>query len=438
MKRERDRTPDGGDIEQVAGGGLLHRRLFLTRTLTLAGIAGINAGAGMTTPARAGESVVSDTFPDWMTHQGKGRSPYGSPSPYEAGVERPLSPESPIAPGNGVSFTPLEKLNGIITPNGLHFERHHASVPEIDPAKHQLILHGLVRQPLVFDVNALLRYPMTSHLHFIECSGNSGRNFLSRPLQGTCGTLHGLLSCAEWTGVPLSVLLDEAGLDPRGKWVIAEGADAASMVRSVPMAKALDDVIVALYQNGERLRPEQGYPMRLLVPGWEGNINVKWVHRLKVSEGPAESRSETAEYTDLLPDGKALQFTLPMGVKSVITRPSPGLTLGERGYFELAGLTWSGHGRITRVEVSADGGKSWADAALDDLVLPRCLTRFRIPWRWDGAPSILKSRAHDDKGNVQPTRETLVKRYSPGNIYHYNAITSWSVQENGEIKNVFA
>jgi sulfane dehydrogenase subunit SoxC len=425
-----DRQDDG--IEHVAGGGLLHRRLFLSRTLALAGTAGVAAAA----PARAAD--LSNSFPDWMTHQGRGRSAYGAPSPYEASVVKTLSPDNPVAPGLGVSLTPLERMNGIITPNGLHFERHHASVPDIDPDKHRLILHGLVRQPLVYDVNALLRYPMTSHLHFLECSGNSGRGFLPKPLQGTCGSLHGLLSCAEWTGVPLSVLLDEAGLDPRGKWVIAEGADAASMVRSVPIAKALDDVIVALYQNGERIRPGQGYPMRLFVPGWEGNISVKWLHRLKVTEGPAESHSETAEYTDLQPDGTALQFTFPMGVKSVVTHPSPGLTLGEHGYYELSGLAWSGHGTISRVEVSADGGKSWAEAALDDLRLPRCLTRFRIPWEWRGAPAILQSRAHDDKGNVQPTRAVLVKRYGPGNIYHYNAITSWSIDAGGEISHVFA
>ena len=433
----RQHKPDRSDdiIEHVAGGGLLHRRLFLSRTLALAGAAGIGAAA---MPARAADPVVPDSFPDWMTHQGKGRTPYGSPSPFEADVKRWMSPENPVAPGNGATFTPLEKLNGIITPNGLHYERHHASVPEIDPAKHKLILHGLVRQPLVFDTEALLRYPMRSRLHFLECSGNSGRSYLPKPLQGTCGSLHGLVSCAEWTGVPLAVLLDEAGLDPRAKWVIAEGADACSMVRSLPMAKALDDVIVALYQNGERLRPEQGYPMRLFVPGFEGNISVKWMHRLKVSEGPAESRSETGEYTDLLPDGKARQFTLPMGVKSVITRPSPGITLGQHGYYELAGLAWSGHGTITRVDVSADGGKSWADAALDEPRLPRCLTRFRIPWEWKGAPVLLQSRATDDKGNVQPTRTALMRQYSPGNIYHYNAIVSWSITAAGEISHVFA
>jgi len=436
MGRERNLEIMESEIEHVAGGGLLHRRLFLTRSLGLAGVAGLSAAAAV--PARAGDAVISNEFPDWMTRQGKGRSSYGSPSPFEADVKKPLSPDNPVAPGNGVSFTPLEKLNGIITPNGLHYERHHASVPEIDPAKHKLILHGLVKQPLVFDTESLLRYPMKSHLHFLECSGNSGRSYLPKPLQGTCGSLHGLVSCAEWTGVPLSVLFDEAGLDPRAKWVIAEGADACSMVRSIPMEKALDDVIVALYQNGERLRPGQGYPMRLFVPGYEGNISVKWLHRLKLSEGPAESRSETGEYTDLLPDGKALQFTLPMGVKSVITRPSPGLTLGPTGFYELAGLAWSGHGTVTRVEVSADGGKSWADAALDGLRLPRCLTRFRIPWEWKGAPVLLQSRATDDKGNVQPTRTALMKHYSPGNIYHYNAIVSWSIAANGEISHVFA
>jgi sulfane dehydrogenase subunit SoxC len=437
MSRAQNRGRDE-PIEYVAGGGLLHRRLFLTRSLALAGAAGAGAAALTASPALAQDRIADNGFPDWMTRQGGGRSSYGAPSPYEDAMKKTLSPDIPVAPGVGVSLTPLERMNGIITPNGLHFERHHSSVPDIDPARHKLILHGLVRQPLVYDIEALLRYPMTSRLYFLECSGNSGRAFLPRPLQGTCGSLHGLLSCAEWTGVPLSVLLDEAGLDPRGKWVIAEGAEAASMVRSVPMAKALDDVIVALYQNGERLRPGQGYPMRLFVPGCEGNISVKWLHRLKVTEGPAESRAETAEYTDLLPDGKALQFTLPMGVKSVITRPSPGLVLGAPGFYELAGLAWSGHGRVARVEVSADGGKSWAEAALDDLRLPRCLTRFRIPWEWKAAPAVLQSRATDDKGNVQPARTALMKQYSPGNKYHYNAIIGWSIAASGEMSHVFS
>jgi sulfane dehydrogenase subunit SoxC len=210
------------------------------------------------------------------------------------------------------------------------------------------------------------------------------------------------------------------------------------MVRSVPIEKALDDVLIALYQNGERLRPEQGYPMRLFAPGWEGNLNVKWLHRLKVTDGPAHARDETDDYTDLLPDGTARQFTFVMGVKSVITHPSGGLAMGPPGFYEISGLSWSGHGSIRRVEVSADGGASWADAALDGVVLPRCLTRFRIPWAWEGAPAVLMSRATDDQGNVQPTREVVVARYAASNRYHNHAIQSWSVSASGEVANVYA
>lgn len=422
--------------DRVASGGLLHRRVFLRRSLTLAGAAGLGLGID-SQAAKAADTDLKEPFPEWMTRQGGGRSAYGSPSPFEESVKRGLSPENPVAPGVGISTTPLEHLNGTITPNGLHFERHHSSVPRIDPDKHQLKIHGKVRQPLVYDVESLLRYPLRSRFHFLECSGNSFRNMAPEAPQMTCSDINGLLSCAEWTGVPLSVLLDEAGLDSDAAWVVAEGADASGMVRSIPLEKARDDVLIALYQNGERLRPEQGYPMRLFVPGWEGNVSVKWLHRLKVTDAPVHSRTETDEYTDLLPDGRALQFTFAMGVKSVITRPSAGLTMQEPGYYELSGLAWSGHGTITRVEVSADGGRSWAEAELDPPLMPRCLARFRVPWEWSGEPAVLVSRAYDDAGNAQPDRDTVVNRYSSGNFYHYNGFQSWAVAANGEVRNVY-
>ncbi|MEO6022939.1 MAG: molybdopterin-dependent oxidoreductase, partial [Burkholderiales bacterium] len=216
-----------------------------------------------------------------------------------------------------------------------------------------------------------------------------------------------------------------------------EGADSAGMSRSIPMEKALDDVMIALYQNGEPIRPEQGFPMRLVLPGFEGNMSVKWLRRIKVTEGPIHSKDETSKYTDLLPDGKALQFTYTMGVKSVITRPSPLMKMGAPGYYEISGVAWSGAGKIKKVEVSADGGKTWADAALQEPVLDKSLVRFRVPWKWDGAPVLLASRASDEKGRVQESREKWKTQYSPANIYHYNAIQTWKVEANGEVTNVF-
>jgi sulfane dehydrogenase subunit SoxC len=254
------------------------------------------------------------------------------------------------------------------------------------------------------------------------------------PLQG----LHGLVSCAEWTGVPLAVLLEEAGIDPRSKWVLAEGGDAASMSRSIPLAKAMDDAIVALYQNGERIRPGNGYPMRLLLPGFEGNMQVKWLRRLKLVEGPMMTKDETSKYTITLPDGKTQQFVFPIETKSVITRPSPGYHLDGAGIYEITGLAWSGYGRIANVDVSADGGKSWAAAALQEPILPKALTRFRLQWRWDGGPAVLQSRAADDSGFVQPTRDALLAERGGRTIFHYNGITSWGVAATGELTHVYA
>jgi sulfane dehydrogenase subunit SoxC len=300
------------------------------------------------------------------------------------------------------------------------------------------LIHGLVKRPLIFTVEALLRYPMVSRIHFLECSGNSLIMYGPTPPDLTCGQVHGMVSCSEWTGVPLRLLLEEAGADLKAPWLLAEGADAAKMSRSVPMAKALEDAFLALYQNGERLRPENGYPVRLFLPGYEGNMNVKWLRRLKVTPTPIMTKDETSRYTDLQADGKSLMFTYPMEVKSVITRPSPGVTLREPGLYEVSGIAWSGHGSIKQVEVSADGGQTWAAAALSAPVLPRALTRFRIAWKWNGAPAVLKSRATDDSGAVQPTRDALVGAHGTNVIFHYNAIQAWQIATNGEVKNVYA
>lgn len=300
------------------------------------------------------------------------------------------------------------------------------------------MIHGLVERPLIFDLESLSRYPLVSKIRFVECSGNSGANNSARPPQLTAGGIHGLVSCSDWTGIPLNVLLDEAGIQPEGKWVVAEGADAAAMTRSIPVEKAMDDAIIALYQNGERLRPSNGYPMRLLLPGWEGNTCVKWLRRLQVASIPAMAKDETSKYSDLGKDGKASLFTFPMGVKSVITAPSGQSTMQDPGLYQISGLAWSGAGKIRRVEVSADGGQSWAEAALSDPVLPKALIRFRLPWKWDGGPAVLQSRAIDETGAVQPTRDALMGERGRNYRYHYHAIQSWQVNSEGKVGNVYA
>jgi sulfane dehydrogenase subunit SoxC len=421
--------PETAPAEYSAGNGLLHRRLFVSGGLGLIGGAGLMTAA----PTRA-EPL---TIPPWMQAPGAHMSPYGQPSRFEADVQRVVG-GTPNVTGSGVSFTPHHQLHGTITPNSLHFERHHSGVPDIDPDGHMLLIHGLVERPLTFTVDALMRYPTVTRTQFLECAGNSGSNLGPNPSQAPCGVIHGLMSCSEWTGVPLSILLDEAGVDRRAAWVLAEGADAAAMSRSVPLAKMMDDAIIALWQNGERLRPENGYPMRLFLPGYEGNMSVKWLRRLKLNTAPTMTRDETSHYTDVLLGGKALILTLPMDVKSVITNPSTGLAMGGPGRYEISGLAWSGHGRVSRVEVSADGGSSWAEAALQEPVLSKSFTRFRLAWQWNGGPAVLKSRAYDETGAEQPTRDALVSRYGERNNYHNNGIQAWQIGADGAVSNVYA
>jgi sulfane dehydrogenase subunit SoxC len=347
-------------------------------------------------------------------------------------------PANPATQGIGTARTPLHLLEGMMTPSGLHFERSHSGIPDIDPDQHRLVIHGLVKQPLVFTVEALSRYPMTSRIAFVECAGNSGALNAPQPQALNVPAIHGLLSCSEWTGVKLSTLLDEAGVEPSARWLIAEGADSASMSRSVPLSKAMDDALICIYQNGEHVRPSNGYPVRLLLPGFEGNMNVKWLRRLKLTAEPAMTKDETSKYTILLKDEKAWQFVFPLEVKSVITRPSPGLTLKGPGFYEIAGLAWSGNGSIRQVEVSADGGQSWAPAALSGPILPKAPVRFRTPWQWNGGPVVLQSRATDDTGMVQPSRATFIAERGLRGQYHFNAIQSWRIDEKGEAANVYA
>jgi len=420
----------GSEPDTVAGNGLLHRRMFLTVGTAAAAAA---AGAALPNPAAADALSVEP----WMKLPGSGFVGYGQPSKYEEKVVRTWN-TAPGTTGTGAARTPHHLLDGMITPNGVHFERSHSGIPDINPDTHRLLIHGLVKRPLVFTVDSLGRYPRESRVAFLECGGNGQLLYQKEPAAVGVQAIHGLVSCAEWTGVKLSVLLQEAGVDPKAKWVLAEGADAAGMSRSIPVAKAMDDALIALYQNGERVRPSNGYPMRLLLPGYEGNMHVKWLRRIKLTEGPTMTKDETSKYTITLPDGKSLQFVLPQEGKSVITQPSPGLSMKGPGLYEISGLAWSGYGRVTKVEVSADGGKSWARAALQPPVLSKALTRFRMPWRWNGGPAVLQSRATDDTGYIQPTRDKMIASRGDRTIYHANAITTWAVSEEGEVKHVYA
>jgi len=408
------------------------RRRFLAQSAALVGGA---ASAALSPPGAAQELAAQP----WERVYGAPFTGYGQPSKFEAPVLRHIArPYGDLAPGSGAALSPIESLEGIITPSSLHNIRNHSGTPEIDPKEHRLLVHGLVARPLMFTVESLLRYPMTTRTHFIECSGNSSRALTPQPAQVPAGAMHGNAACSEWTGIPLRVLLEEAGLDASAKWLLAEGADSAHMSRSIPIEKALDDALIALYQNGERLRPEQGYPVRLFLPGWEGNMSVKWLRRIKATDGPTHTKDETSKYTDPLPDGKALQFTYEMGVKSVITRPSSTMTLPRPGLYEITGLAWSGAGRIRQVEVSTDGGASWTAATLLGEERPKSFVRFRLPWEWTGKPAVLQSRATDEKGRVQPKRADFLARYAPDNRFHNNSIVSWAVGADGKVTHVYA
>jgi sulfane dehydrogenase subunit SoxC len=433
---------DLDSLEVVAGNGLINRRALLGRGIALAG-ATTTAGAGATFTSASAEPLPVDP---WSLTIGSTIPAYEAPAKYEKHVVRTLTNPN-HEPRTSQARTPHHLLNGTITPNGLHFVVSRTGFPDIDPAKHRLAIHGLVKQPKVFTLEALARYPMESRICFVECGGNSGPLYSKDPVQANVQAIHGLVSCSEWTGVRLSTLLEETGIDPKATWFLAEGADGPSMNRSIPIAKALDDAMIALFQNGERINPSQGYPMRLLVPGYEGNMNVKWLHRIKLIEAPVMAINETMQYTMRIEGQKSWQFYFPQEVKSFVTQPSPGHSLKGPGFYEISGLAYSGNGRISRVMVSADGGKSWAQAALQEPVLSKALTRFRMPWRWDGQPVVLQSRAWDEAGNTQPTRSQIAAERGEPRVNvpvtafpmgHMNVITSWGIDSKGEVKHVYA
>ncbi len=366
---------------------------------------------------------------------------YGKPSKFEANVQRRASPGLTQTTQSSVSFAPLQSLFGIVTPSGLHFERHHQGWWDVDPSRHRLMINGsdekLLKKPLVFSVDEIMRLPSVSRFHFIECGANTGMEWGNVAVP-TCQYSHGMLSCSEFTGVPLKILLDMAGVDyKRGRYVLAEGADGSSMTRTVPMALIESgEVIVAYGQNGEMLRPEQGYPLRLVVPGVQGVSWVKYLRRIEVGDQPYGSKDEAIHYIDLQPGGLHRQYTSTQECKSVVTTPSGGQVLLDKGFYQISGLAWSGRGKVRRVDVSVDGGRNWKAARLQEPVMSKCLTRFSLDWAWHGEPALVQSRAVDDTNYVQPTYRQLRAVRGTRSIYHNNAIQSWLVQESGEVRNV--
>jgi len=399
-------------------------RVSLSRRRLLAGAAG---AVGIAVLQRVALTQI-EVPPDPTKVPGRALTALGQRSPFE----RPRRLVSGV--NQGTSLTPLQDLCGIVTPSDLHYERHHAGVPAIDPHRYKLLVHGMVERPTVFDLAALRRFPAVSRLYFLECSGNGAAAYRGLRPDLTPQIIDGLTSTSEWTGVPLATLFREVGVKPGAKWFLAEGEDAAVMSRSIPVEKAWDDALIAYGQNGEPLRPEQGYPARLLVPGWEGSANVKWIRRIELADRPFMTREETAKYTDPLPDGTARMFSFVMDAKSIITSPAYPAALTERGWWEIRGLAWSGRGRVTRVDVSTDAGKTWVPAELQEPVLPKCHTRFRLPWNWDGRDAMLMSRAVDETGYVQPTLAELRKVRGPGAPYHFNNIRAWRVRGDGTVR----
>ena len=366
---------------------------------------------------------------------------YGKPSKHEANVQRRQSPGLTQTSQASVSFAPLQSLFGIVTPSGLHFERHHQGWWDIDPAKHRLMLNGsdekIVRRPMVFTMDELMRLPSVSRFHFIECGANTGMEWGNVAVP-TCQYTHGMLGCSEFTGVPLKILLEMAGVDfKRGRFVLAEGADGSSMTRTLPMELVESgEVFVAYGQNGEMLRPENGYPLRLVVPGVQGVSWVKYLRRIEVGDKPYGSKDEVLHYVDLMPGGLHRQYTSIQECKSVITTPSGGQVLLDKGFYNLSGLAWSGRGKVKRVDVSVDGGRHWRTARLESPVMSKCLTRFNLDWVWDGKPALVQSRAMDETGYVQPTKRQLRAVRGTRSIYHHTAVQTWLVQESGEVTNV--
>ena len=420
--------------------GARSRRQFL-KVAGLTGAAAAAGGSAALGQTLTGQQPKLEELPpnvaDWSRYLGEGVAdrPYGKPSKFEANVVRRDVEWLTASRQSSVNFTPWHQLDGILTPNGLCFERHHGGAPDVDPDAHRLMIHGLVDKPLMFSMSDIMRMPRVNRVHFLECAANSGMEWRGPQLNG-CQFTHGMIHNVMYTGVPLKVLLNEVGLKPNAKWLLVEGGDASGMNRSLPLEKALEDCLIAFKMNGEALRPEQGYPLRLVVPGWEGNIWVKWLRRIEVGDMPWLAREETSKYTDLMADGRARRYTFFMDAKSVITNPSPQAPLKHRGRNVLTGIAWSGRGSVTRVDVTLDGGKNWQEARIDGPVFERSVTRFYVDFDWQGQELLIQSRCHDSTGYLQPTKDELRKFRGVNSIYHNNGIQTWLVRANGETENV--
>jgi len=413
----------------------VERRQFLKNGLSMLGGA-VAMTAGGAAVAEAAK-FAPPNVPPWTKSLGAPviTDPYGVPSPFEKNVKRRNVPWLTADRIASISFTPLADIKGIITPSGLVFERYHAGRPEIDPDEHHLMIHGMVDRPIILSMDDLMKFPSTSMIRFLECPANGGMEWRGAQMTKLQFT-HGMLSCCEWTGVLLSTILAEVGLKKGASWILAEGADGSHMSRSIPMEKALDDTLVVFAQNGEALRREQGYPIRLINPGWEGNTCIKWLRRLEIGDSPYYQREETSKYTDLMPDGKAREFTFVQEANSVVTTPSPENPLKGKGKYWLEGLAWSGRGKVKAVDVSFDGGINWRPARLTGMIEPRALTRFGIEWDWDGSPALIQSRCVDETGYVQPTYTQLRAVRGSSSIYHKNAIHTWRLHADGSVTNV--
>ena len=432
-------------VRSVFAEGRRGRRDFI-RSAFAAAVAGAAAHAALgqsnPVPSEGGDPNILE-LPAHSTGLGQGVATdgYGKPSKYEANVQRRQSPGLTQTTQSSVSFAPLQSLFGIITPSGLHFERHHQGWWDIDPSKHRLMVNGsdpkLLKTPMVFTMDELMRLPMVSRFHFIECGANTGMEWGNVAVP-TVQYSHGMISCSEFTGVPLKVVLDLCGVDyKRARYVLGEGADGSSMTRTIPMEMVESgEVLLAYGQNGEMLRPENGYPLRLVVPGVQGVSWVKYLRRIEVGDKPWATKDEAVHYIDLMPGGLHRQYSSIQECKSVVTTPSGGQVLLDKGFYNISGLAWSGRGKVKKVDVSVDGGRNWRPARLENPVLDKCITRFNLDWVWDGKPALVQSRATDETGYVQPTFRQLRAVRGTRSIYHNNAIQTWLVQDSGEVKNV--
>jgi sulfane dehydrogenase subunit SoxC len=422
------------------------RRRFLKNG---AALAGVGVGAAIL-PANA--QTVSDPA---------GLRAYGQRSHFATSIRIPAEDRPYIGPDGGQRMTPLQDSVGIITPNSLHFiSTHGYDPPDIDPKEHRLMIHGMVDRPLIFTLEEVKRLPSVTRVHFIECAGNSAlrhlkqrKRYLTRAdfdRPGSIQGLHGETSCSEWTGVELSLLLQQAGVQKGASWVIAEGVGADESkgrhMKSIPLEKAMDDALVVYGQNGEDVRPDNGYPLRLLVPGFEGVSNVKWLRRLKVVDGPYMTYDETTGYIAHMPilKGKSRWFQFQVGPKSLITYPSDAHQLSSPGFYEISGLAWSGAGAVRRVEVSTDGGRTWTDAKLQEPVHRKSYTRFRSDWNWNGEEVVIQSRCTDELGQVQPNLDEKAKEWGvepnwfltpESSSTHMNTIQPWRIDRDGGIHN---